>query len=154
MKPEYPQQNIWGKIWEARQHYFSFQINLCIGQGANQKLWLLKPRVTSWIFMNQIMENEPKSSRDALDLLLSGSQEHAPYRRWQVSPLNTHTAAQEPLLTARQHLGCDEPVMVHCFTTKPYLHPYLAADAKTTKNATDLSCWCEEEKQCSNQTVL
>lgn len=38
MKQEYPQQNIWGKVWEELQHYFSFQINLCIGQGAKQKL--------------------------------------------------------------------------------------------------------------------
>lgn len=46
-------------------------------------------------------ENEPTSSRDALDLLLSGSQDHAHSRGWQVLPLNTHTAAHKSPLTAR-----------------------------------------------------
>lgn len=91
-------------------------------------------------------ENEPTSSRDALDLLLSGSQDHARSRGWQVLALNTQTAAHKSTLTARQHSGCDQPVMVHCFRMKSYLHPCTAADARTTKNATDPPCWCEDEE--------
>lgn len=62
MKQEYPQQNIWGKIWEVFQHYFIFYINLCIGQGAKEKFQLLKPTVMSWICMSQIMKMSPPAA--------------------------------------------------------------------------------------------
>lgn len=91
IKQEYPQQNIWGKIWEVFQHYFSFQINLCIGQ----KLWLLKPTVMSWIYTNQNTENESTNSRDALDLLLSGMQDHVRCRGG-FTIENSHCSSQVP----------------------------------------------------------
>lgn len=61
---------------------------------------MFKPVVVSCICMNQIMENKTTTSRDALDLLIPGTQGHACCRRWEVLPLNTPAVASKSLLTA------------------------------------------------------